>query len=275
VVRYHGLARRHLMPPRFLMRPLLNGGTLGGRGKWPRACHRAADDKSTRNDAVFSGLFRSNRGRRDVTTKAKATEGVSGLVQLLRTVAVIACGAVACGPRVIEAPAPSSSSRSSVPPPEWPDTAITDASALIFSVEGLEEPSNHAPVLRITLRNVTWDESLWVKYRVGASVNDAFYRDVLLDVIEGPPLRKIACSHCGISAERGALESYVQMGPQSAVSFLAGIYCSSLSPGHYRLVAHYRDDSKSPPDFPWRADWFAGALTSEPFEIDVSPLQRP
>jgi hypothetical protein len=28
---YHGLARRHLTPPRFLMRPLLNGGTLGGR----------------------------------------------------------------------------------------------------------------------------------------------------------------------------------------------------------------------------------------------------
>jgi len=30
VVKYHGLARRHVMPPRFLMRPLLNGGTLGG-----------------------------------------------------------------------------------------------------------------------------------------------------------------------------------------------------------------------------------------------------
>ena len=29
VVRYHGLARRYLTPPRFLMRPLLNGGTLG------------------------------------------------------------------------------------------------------------------------------------------------------------------------------------------------------------------------------------------------------
>jgi hypothetical protein len=28
---YHGLARRYLTPPRFLMRPLLNGGTLGGR----------------------------------------------------------------------------------------------------------------------------------------------------------------------------------------------------------------------------------------------------
>ena len=26
---YHGLARRHLLPPRFLMRPQLNGGTLG------------------------------------------------------------------------------------------------------------------------------------------------------------------------------------------------------------------------------------------------------
>jgi hypothetical protein len=29
VVKYHGLARRRLTPPRFLMRPLLNGGTLG------------------------------------------------------------------------------------------------------------------------------------------------------------------------------------------------------------------------------------------------------
>jgi hypothetical protein len=31
VVKYHGLARRYLMPPRFLMRPLLNGGTLAGQ----------------------------------------------------------------------------------------------------------------------------------------------------------------------------------------------------------------------------------------------------
>jgi hypothetical protein len=31
VVKYHGLARRHLMPLGFLMRPLLNGGTFGGR----------------------------------------------------------------------------------------------------------------------------------------------------------------------------------------------------------------------------------------------------
>jgi hypothetical protein len=30
VVKYHGLARRYLTPPRFLMRPLLNGGTLAG-----------------------------------------------------------------------------------------------------------------------------------------------------------------------------------------------------------------------------------------------------
>ena len=31
VVKYHGLARRHLVAPRLLMRPLLNGGTLGGQ----------------------------------------------------------------------------------------------------------------------------------------------------------------------------------------------------------------------------------------------------
>lgn len=160
-----------------------------------------------------------------------------------------------------------------MPSSDWPDTAVTDPSGLMFSVEGLEEPSNHAPVLRMTLRNVTWDRSLWVKYRVGASVNNARHGNVVLDVIEGPPLRKIACSHSGIDSD--AVESYVQMGPQSAVSVVVGIHCSPLSPGHYRLVAHYHDDTKSPPYFPWRADWFAGVLTSEPFEIDVSPLQRP
>ena len=31
VVDYHGLARLHPLRPRFLMRPLLNGGTLGRR----------------------------------------------------------------------------------------------------------------------------------------------------------------------------------------------------------------------------------------------------
>jgi ornithine cyclodeaminase/alanine dehydrogenase-like protein (mu-crystallin family) len=30
VVKYHGLARRHLTTPGFLMRPQLNSGTLGG-----------------------------------------------------------------------------------------------------------------------------------------------------------------------------------------------------------------------------------------------------
>src|SRR6187551_3874525 len=45
VVKYHGLARRHVMPPRFLMRPLLNGGTLGG----PR--------NGTRTDSVKARCF--------------------------------------------------------------------------------------------------------------------------------------------------------------------------------------------------------------------------
>jgi hypothetical protein len=31
VVKYHGLARRYWTALGFLMRPLLNGGTLGGR----------------------------------------------------------------------------------------------------------------------------------------------------------------------------------------------------------------------------------------------------
>ena len=36
VVKYHGLARRLLMPAGLLMRPLLNGGTLGGRERLRR-----------------------------------------------------------------------------------------------------------------------------------------------------------------------------------------------------------------------------------------------
>jgi len=35
VVKYHGLARRYLEPTVLLMRPLLNGGTLGGRNPMP------------------------------------------------------------------------------------------------------------------------------------------------------------------------------------------------------------------------------------------------
>jgi hypothetical protein len=31
VVKYHGLARRYVAPPVLLMRPLLNGATLGGQ----------------------------------------------------------------------------------------------------------------------------------------------------------------------------------------------------------------------------------------------------
>jgi hypothetical protein len=34
---YHGLARRYLTPLGFLMRPLLNGGTLGGRRRHSRS----------------------------------------------------------------------------------------------------------------------------------------------------------------------------------------------------------------------------------------------
>jgi len=40
VVGYHGLARRYLIPLRFLMRPLLNGGTLGGRRELGRHDNR-------------------------------------------------------------------------------------------------------------------------------------------------------------------------------------------------------------------------------------------
>jgi len=195
-------------------------------------------------------------------------------MRLLGTVAVVAFGAIACGPAAVEWTAPPTATR---PPPvpahAWPDNVVTDSSGLTLSVEGVEWPSEHTPAIRITLRNVTWETRLWVKYRVGASVNDYSHRDVVLDVLDGPPLREIACSHCG----RGTLASdaYVELGPQSSISFVAGIYCSPLSPGHYRLVAHYHDNSNPPPDLPWRADRFAGSLTSAPFDIDVSPLQRP
>ena len=242
------------------------------RAQWETQARKRLRAKSARRRLACFYCLLNRRDMRS-TTKARATEGVPDLVQLLRTLAVVAYGAVACGPRVVNTPERMTSSSSDVPPPEWPDTAVTDSSRLAFSVEGLEEPSNHTPVLRITLRNPTWDGSLWVKYQVRASVNDAFHRDVLLDVIEGPPLKQITCSHCGF--DPGLLESYVELGPQSAISFIAGIYCSPLAPGHYRLVAHYQEHSERPPDFPQHADWFAGTLTSEPFEIDVSPLQRP
>lgn len=194
-------------------------------------------------------------------------------MRLLGTVAVAVCGAVACAPAVVKGPEPPAAAKSSLPAPDWPDNVVTDSSRLTFSVEGLEEPDYHKPLLRIALRNVTWDDSLWVKYRVAASVNDYSHRDVVLDVIDGPPLRDVACSHCGWGAVTS--DAYIELGPQSSVSFLAGIYCSPLAPGHYRLVAHYHDNSNPPPEFPFRANRFAGSLTSDPFELDVSPLQRP
>lgn len=210
-----------------------------------------------------------------VRPKPTAPGRVPEVMRLLGTVAVAAFAAIACGPAAVERPEPLMAVKSPpLPPRDWPDNVITDSSRLTFSVEGLEDPDNHNPLLRITLRNVTWGEPLWVKYRVGASVNDYSHRDVVLDVLDGPPLREIACSHCG---GRGAVPSdaYLQLGSQSSISFLAGIYCSPLSPGHYRLVAHYHDNSNPAPEFPLSANRFAGSLTSAPFEIDVSPLQRP
>lgn len=195
-------------------------------------------------------------------------------MRLLGTVAVAAFGAVACGPAAVERPKPPTVAKSApVSPQDWPDNVITDSSRMTFSVEGLEDPYNHTPVLRITLQHVTWDDSLWVKYRVSASVNDYSHRDVVLDVIDGPPLREIDCTSCGGGVVTS--DAYVELGPQSSISFLAGIHCSSLSPGHYRLVAHYHDNSNPAPEFPMRANRFAGSLTSLPFEIDVPHLQRP
>jgi hypothetical protein len=54
VVNYHGLARRYLIPPRFLMRPLLNGGTLGGRRM--RKSIELGDSESVIGIAVLTWL---------------------------------------------------------------------------------------------------------------------------------------------------------------------------------------------------------------------------
>jgi hypothetical protein len=51
VVKYHGLARRYLTARGFLMRPLLNGGTLGGRGPG-----RSAGRRVKRQHKIVLGL---------------------------------------------------------------------------------------------------------------------------------------------------------------------------------------------------------------------------
>jgi hypothetical protein len=57
VVKYHGLARRYLMPSGFLMRPLLDGGTLARRNVLSEMCianPRAPSEQSLRADACGS-----------------------------------------------------------------------------------------------------------------------------------------------------------------------------------------------------------------------------
>ena len=93
MVKYHGLARRHLTPPPFLMRPLLNGGTLG-RQRANRnllasslVIEQAADRLGARSTtagrparARAGGLRCFGRGRRDgwrqqTGTRAQSTFG--------------------------------------------------------------------------------------------------------------------------------------------------------------------------------------------------------
>ena len=75
-MKYHGLARRHLLPLGFLMRPLLNGGTLGGQKANRKICSRffgaragvrsrwrAACDVVLRARARAGGLRCFGRGR--------------------------------------------------------------------------------------------------------------------------------------------------------------------------------------------------------------------
>jgi hypothetical protein len=58
VVKYHGLARPHLMPSGFLMRPLLNGGTLGRLERERISAVRdpdrgVVDERLTREEKVY------------------------------------------------------------------------------------------------------------------------------------------------------------------------------------------------------------------------------
>ena len=84
---YHGLVRRYLMPPRFLMRPMLNGGTLGGPGEMPQPCMHALTperlqgsvERSVRLCAALLVLGCS--GRTDLPREPMPTERTAKVVK--------------------------------------------------------------------------------------------------------------------------------------------------------------------------------------------------
>jgi hypothetical protein len=58
VVKYHGLGRLHLQPPVFLMRPLLNGGTLGGPVSSPRGMQLESENPREPGEVLVGGQDR-------------------------------------------------------------------------------------------------------------------------------------------------------------------------------------------------------------------------
>lgn len=188
------------------------------------------------------------------------------MARVLRLVAWVLL--TACAPRAASVPtiAPEPGF---FPPPPPPLRRVSDPSWLSFSIQAVDDPRAHEPALRLTWRNVTWDESVWLKYFVKLELR-GFFADVWLDVEGSSERKKIACSHCSIGG--AAASSYVLLLPQAEVSLVVPILCSPLLPGHYRVVAHYRDENANGSALPLlsaRHAWFTGELVSNAAELDV------
>ena len=150
-----------------------------------------------------------------------------------------------------------------------PIEEVTDPRLLKLSIEGVELPATVEPGIRVTLRNVTWDRTLWVKGSVGVQVAPPIQSDVWLDVEGGPPRRTDrVCSHCRGSSENPSL-AYTRLTPQAEISIVTVIYCSPLAPGHYLVTGHYQDSRWQVAPPPRGAAWFAGELLSETVDLEV------
>jgi hypothetical protein len=178
---------------------------------------------------------------------------------------VVSWWALGCGPYVSESDASSPEAEASVAPPM---AKATNPGLLQFSVEGLAVPHARWPVLRVALRNLTWDQTLWVKYVLSTSFGRHFQSDVWIEAEGNPPHDNVACSHCGRRSPEPPLE-YVRLLPQAEISVVTSIYCSPLPPGQYRITAHYQDDGRDLVPPPAGSIWFAGELISETVDLDV------
>jgi hypothetical protein len=79
VVKYHGLARRYLAPPRFLMRPLLNGGTLGGRQAMTgRRFKRVVAIVLVGAAALYGAYLADTVGEASITVRGVVTKALDG-----------------------------------------------------------------------------------------------------------------------------------------------------------------------------------------------------